>query len=134
MNIITLLSIFSEWGLVALRVAFGVVFFAHGFSKFKNLKETQEWFQSIGYKPGAFWGTLVALVETLGSLAIILGFYTQSAAVLLAVVMINSTIWRMRQGHKLVGGYELDLALLGIALFLATNGAGIYSLDAYWNL
>ena len=127
-------SLFTDWALLAVRLVFGLIFLAHGWSKLRNLKQTQEWFQSIGFRPGFFWGTLVAFTETLGSLAIIFGSFTQIAALLLAIVMVNSTIWRLRSGHKLVGGYEIDLILLAVALFLAVNGAGLYSLDNHWNL
>lgn len=131
---ITLLSIFSEWALLILRVVYGCIFLAHGWPKLKNLKTTAQNFQMMGFKPGAFWGTIAAVVETFGSLAIILGLGTQYVALALAFQMLVTTLWRMKNGQKLVGGFELDLILLAAGLILATLGAGSYSLDSYLSL
>ena len=106
---------------MALRVAVGVIFLAHGWPKLKNLKQTQGWFDSIGFKPGAFWGTLVALLETFGAAALALGFFVQPLAALFAILMLVAGLWKIKQGQKLSGGYELDLILLAACLLLATS-------------
>ncbi|MBI2024867.1 MAG: DoxX family protein [Candidatus Harrisonbacteria bacterium] len=128
---LTILAIFSEWALLVLRFVFGAIFLAHGWPKLKNLKANSENFTMMGFKPGAFWGTIVALVETLGGVAIILGIAVQLAGILLAFNMLVATIWKITRGQKLVGGFELDLLLLSAGLVLATLGGGAYSLNLF---
>jgi len=134
MAIFNALSSFGGWGLLALRVAFGIIFLAHGLSKLKNIRGTTGWFESIGIKPGMFWAPVVAFVETFGALAVMAGFGAQIAGALLTISMTVALLWRLRSGHKLVSGYEIDLILLAAAIFLATNGGGAYSLDNYLSL
>jgi putative oxidoreductase len=110
----------------------GIIFIAHGWPKFKNLKQNAENFAMMGFKPGAFWGTIVALVEFLGGLALIAGFLTQIAALLIAIDMLVAFLWKVKGRQKLVGGFELDLLLMSTALMIATIGSGMYGLDSYW--
>ena len=128
------LFIFSDWGIFILRLALGLIFLVHGWPKLKNLKVTAQNFEMMGFKPGIFWGTIVAVVEFVGGLAVLVGLYTQLAAPFLAIDMLVAVIWKMKRGQKLVGGYELDLSIMSIALLLSTLGAGAYSLDNYWRI
>ena len=131
---ITVLAIFSDWALLLLRLVYGAIFLAHGWPKLKNLKTTAQNFEMMGFKPGAFWGTIVALAETFGGLAVILGIGTQYAGLVLAFNMLVATLWKLKNGQKLIGGFELDLSLLAIGLILATLDGGSFSLDSYLNL
>lgn len=115
----TLLT-YSDWALLALRLAIGAIFLVHGWPKLLNLKQTMANFSAMGFAPGEFWGTLVALVESLGSVAIITGFLAQPFALALAVQMAVAIIWKMRRGQALAGGYELDLLLMAALLTVAT--------------
>ncbi len=126
------LASLANWALLILRVVYGIIFVAHGWPKFKDLKQNAQNFEMMGFRPGAFWGTIVASVEFFGGLCLIFGFLTQLAAILLAVNMLVATCWKIRNKQQLVGGYELDLMLLSAGLLLATLGGGVYSLDNYW--
>lgn len=132
MNILTLIPIFSDWTLLLLRLVIAAIFLAHGLPKIKNLKQNAINFTGMGFKPGAFWGTIVAFVEVFGGLAILFGVGVQIAGILLAVNMSVATLWKRKQGMKLVNGYELDLLLLTANLLLATAGPGIYSIQSYF--
>lgn len=121
---IPVLLAFSDLALLVLRVVFAAVFLAHGLPKAKNLKSTQEWFGSVGFKPGWFWATLVTILETAGAVLVLLGFGTQPIAFLLAGQMAVVTLWKLKNGQKLNGGYELDLLLMAAGLVLATMGGG----------
>ena len=85
---IQLLFVFSDIAFTILRVALGAVLLAHGMPKLKDLKKTAENFEMMGFRPGKFWGTFVALVEVLAGLLFILGFFTQIAAAVVAVEFI----------------------------------------------
>ena len=129
---LTILFSYADWGVLLLRVIFGLIFLVHGWPKLKNLKGTQAWFDSMGFKPGVFWGTLVALLEVVGGLLLMAGLFTQIVAILFAMQMFVITIWKMRLGQKLAGGYELDLILLGVAVAFALNGGGAITLDGFY--
>lgn len=131
---IQLFFIFSDWAILLLRLALGLIFVAHGWPKIKDLKTTQTNFDGMGFKPGKFWGTLVALAEFVGGLLIFFGLFTQIAALVLVVEFIVIMIWKLRMKQKLVGGYELDLILLTALLVLAAGGSSLYALDGYFRI
>lgn len=131
---ITPLLVFKDWGLLILRLTVAVIYFAHGWPKLKNLKTTQQNLGMMGFKPGWFWGTIVALLESAASVLFILGLGTQAVAFLLAIQMLVAIFWKIKIGNKFVGGYELDLLLVACLLTLATSGGGAFSLDNSFRL
>ncbi len=128
------LFIFNQWMNFALRVAVAAIFLAHGWPKLKNLKATADGFAAMGFRPGRFWGTLAALLETAGAGLLLFGAGTQILSILFALEMIVTTAWKIRRGQKFVGGYELDLLLLAASLLLATSGGGVLGLDNYFRI
>ena len=116
--------------MLALRWALAAIFLVHGWAKLKNLKQTAAWFGSIGFKPGFFCGTAVALLEFFGGgVAFAIGFLVQPVAILLALQFVTIIVWQLSQKRAFMGGWELDLVILGALLVLAANGAGAFSLD-----
>lgn len=116
--------------LLALRLALGLIFIVHGWPKLRNLNITAGHFESMGFKPGNVWGTVVALVEFFGGLAVFFGFYASVGALGIACVMLIALLWKIQRGQGLVGGYELDLILLAAAIAVVLLGSGVYALDA----
>lgn len=129
-----LLSLLSDWALLALRAVLGVISVAHGCLKLKNLPRTADNFNSIGFRPGKLWGTLAALVEFFGGLLLILGYYAKPVAFALVVEFLVINIWKWSRREPLVGGYELDLLILAAALTVLFLGAGAFSLDHFYLL
>ena len=132
MNLLTLFPLFSGWASLALRLVVTAIFFAHGWPKIKNLKQNAVGFGMMGFKPGAFWGTLVAFTEVFGGLAVLLGVFTQFVTFPLVIDMIVATFFKIRKGMKLRDGFELDLLLIGALLVIATAGPGFLSLQSYF--
>jgi putative oxidoreductase len=122
----------SGWGLLFLRVAFGAVLVAHGFPKLKKLKETSANFSNMGFRPGALWGTLIALLESFGGIAVILGFMTVCVSALFIVEFLVIVIWKLAKRGAFVNGWEFDLLLLAVVVMLFFSGAGMISLDYLW--
>lgn len=122
---------FGEFALLAARLVYGAIFAVHGWPKIKNLKNNAQNFEMMGFKPGVFWGTIVAITEFFGGLLLIIGWFTQVAALLLAAEMTVAAIWKIKRGEKFAGGWEFDLILMAVGLVLATVGGGIYGLDNY---
>jgi len=126
---LNLLLVFSDWAIFLLRLVVGIVFLVHGFSKLTALKATWKNFDAKGVKPGWFWGTIMAILETAGGLLLVLGLWVQILALLLGVQKIAVTLWKIIKGYKFVSGYELDLLLIAAVLILATIGGGLFSLQ-----
>jgi putative oxidoreductase len=124
------LATYSDTALLVLRLALGGILIAHGWPKLRNLKQTAESFDQMGFKPGALFGGIAAFLELFGGIAIILGFMVQSVAVLFAVEFVVILVWRLAKKHSFVGGWELDALILGAVLLLLSLGAGAYSAGA----
>lgn len=131
---ISILGLFGDWALLILRAVIALIFLSHGLPKIKNLKETAGNFAMMGFKPGVFWGTLVAAVEVFGGLAVAAGLFTQVAALLFAIHMTTGVIWKIKNGQKLIGGFELDMTLAASSLVLLTFGSGLFGLDNYFGI
>jgi hypothetical protein len=56
----------------------------HGVSK---LKSNCNDFEEMGFGPGILWGTLIAIVEFVGGIAVLLGLYAELAATLFGFQM-----------------------------------------------
>ncbi|MBT2737701.1 DoxX family protein [Bacillus sp. ISL-7] len=121
-----------EASTLILRVMLGITFFVHGLVKFQGgIENIVGWFDSIGL-PGAL-AYVVASVEMIGGAALILGLGSRIVSALLALLMIGATIKVKLAigflGNGQMAGYELDLALLAMAVFIAINGSKMFALD-----
>lgn len=113
-------------GLLLIRFGLAAVFIVHGLLKFGDLDMTAGFFASLGLP--AFMAYVVAAVETLGGLAMLLGYKARIAGYLLAVVMAVAIIL-VKAPVGFVGGYEFDLMLLLASLGIALAGSGRYALE-----
>jgi putative oxidoreductase len=138
---------FASKSLFIVRVVLGVIFFAHGAQKVfgwfggPGLRGVIGYFkQSLGIP--APLTVLAAVTELLGGLAMIVGLLVRPAAVGLVMVMVVAIAkvhWRQGfflnwalepgKGH----GYEMNLALIAMALAVLVGGAGILSIDRLIN-
>ncbi|MCL4400134.1 DoxX family protein [Patescibacteria group bacterium] len=125
---IQLFYVFSDWGIFLLRLVLGLTLVKHGWPKIKNLKGTGENFSGMGFKPGVFWGTLVAFLEFFGGLMLVAGFFTQAIS-LFFVLEFAVIILFVKRKAGFVGGYEFDLLIFAVALLLASVGSGALSID-----
>lgn len=128
------LLIYNGWAILLFRVILGAIFMAHGFRKLRNLKGTQGWFESEGFKPGWLFGTLVALLESLGGLCIILGFLHQLVALILVFVMLVALSYNVRKRNPFFKVVELDMILIAALLLLATLDNGYFSLNTFFGV
>jgi putative oxidoreductase len=133
MKIFSKLTRFSDWGLLVLRLAIAVVFFAHGMLKWGL------W----GMEPSEQLPTsmltilkILSIAEPLGAIAMFVGFWTPIAAIGMGVLMlgvINMKINMMQVGF--VGaqttGWELDFVLLCAVLCVLLTGPGRLSLERF---
>jgi putative oxidoreductase len=123
------LSKYQDWGMVALRVAIGVIFLYHGMTKWP-LNPEAPWYMMI-----------VAVAEPIGGAALLLGLLTRWASLGLCVIMLGAIYMKMTgfgsaaldamgtfapQGRT---GWEFDLMILAGCVALVFLGGGRYSAD-----
>ena len=138
-----LFGTFASKSLLIVRVVLGVIFFAHGAQKVFG------WFGGpglrgvIGYFKQALGlpaplTVLAAFTECFGGLAMIVGLLVRPAAVGLILVMLVAIAkvhrpngffmnWSLEPGKG--HGYEMNLALIAMALGVLFGGAGWLSID-----
>jgi putative oxidoreductase len=133
---------YPSWSHLIVRLALGVIFFAHGAQKVfgwfggRGLAETIAGFRQMNIPPAAT--VTAACIECFGGLAMILGFLARPAALGLIVVMLVAIKkvharqgfflnWSLAQGKG--HGYEFNLALIAMALSILIGGAGCLSID-----
>lgn len=87
------------------------------------------WLKELKFPLPGFLSVVVAMVEFFGGILILIGFYAETAAFLIALDMaVAAGVRKFKQKDKWLGGYELDLALMSLALMLALYGAGDWGL------
>jgi len=133
---------YPSWSHLVVRLALGVIFFAHGAQKVfgwfggHGLSATIAGFKQMNIPPGAT--VLAAFIECFGGLAMIIGFLARPAGVGLVVVMLvaiaklhgrNGFFLNMMMTPGKGHGYEFNLALIAMALSIVLGGAGVFSID-----
>jgi putative oxidoreductase len=125
-------------GLLALHVVTGTVLAAHGSQKLFGwfggfgIRGTAGYMESIGLRHGALMAAAAGSSELAGGLLFAVGLLTPAAAALIAATMLVAA----RTDHRgkgfwiYAGGAEYVFTTAVIALALAFNGAGAWSLDA----
>lgn len=125
----------SNMNILLTRVALGVVILVHGVGKLLGMGPAatgpgipgfEGFLVSLGVPSPLVFAWIVALVETLGGLAILLGFLTRLAAILIAVDMATAAyLVHLPNGFVATdGGYELVLVLFILSLSLLISGDG----------
>jgi len=123
-----------NWALLGLRVVVGPVFAFHGYAKIfrgGRLQGTANWFNSMGMRPGELHARFAAGGELATGLCIAFGFLTPLGGLGLVGLM-SVAFWTVHKGNGLLvfqDGWEYNLVLATIGVFLATVGPGEYSLD-----
>jgi putative oxidoreductase len=119
------------------RLMISAIFISSGLSKFGAHAAMSGYAASKGL-PAADLGIWVAAaIEVFGGLAILLGFQTRIAAWVLFLYLIPTTLifhnfWALQGMERMDNQIHLfkNVAIMGGLLFVATFGAGAYSVDA----
>ncbi len=122
----------TEWALVVLRVAVGIVFAVHGAQKLfvMGLPGVAGSFGRLGLPAPALTAVVVTAVEFFGGAALMVGWRTRIAAALLAIDMLGAILTvHVWQGFFLPKGIEFALTLLAATVALVLGGAGGAALD-----
>jgi putative oxidoreductase len=131
----------ADCGLLVARIVLAWIFVYYGGGKLfgwfngPGLHGTSIYFsQSAHLHPGGFFAVLGGVIELFGGVAVGLGLFSRLAGVALfgdmVMAMITVTWATGINSHTAPPGYQLNLALAGLALVVAFLGSGRFSLDA----
>ena len=127
-----------DLGLFLIHAVVGALVSAHGAQKLfgwfggHGLDGTGGFMESLGLTPGKRMAAAAGFTELVGGLMFLVGVLTPLAAALIATMMLVAA----RTAHAgkgpwvTAGGWEYVLTLAAVAIGLAFNGAGAWSLDA----
>lgn len=118
------LTQYNNVGLLILRLAVAIIFIYHALPKLKNAKSMA---QMMGKPTGMIF--MLGAIEFLSSVALVLGIYTQLAALLLGIVMIGAIGMKMMKWSVPFAamdktGWEFDLILLAANIAILLSGGG----------
>ena len=119
------------------RLLLALLFLPAGISKIGGFAGTVGYIGSKGLPMPELGAVIAILVEVLGGLALIAGFGTRAAALVLAVFTLAATVffhnyWAMPAEMQMVQQlmFFKNIAVVGGLLVLAAHGAGAWSVDA----
>jgi putative oxidoreductase len=130
----------GRWALLPLRLIVGFGFLAHGVAKWNRGPENfGKLLDQIGVPFAVSTAWVITLVEILGGLAIIIGFFVTVASIPLIMTMVGAMLTvHLPYGFSSVNtigltavgpafgppGYEINLLYIGALLALAVLGPG----------
>jgi putative oxidoreductase len=129
------------FGLLVARLVFGMTLSAHGAQKLfgwfggYGIAGTGQFFESIGFRPGRVLAVAAGLGEVAGGLLVAFGFLGPVGPALMLAVMIVASSLHWKNGlFAMSNGIELPLLYSAAAVAFAFIGYGAYSLDAFFGL
>jgi putative oxidoreductase len=115
-----------QFGPFPLRIAMTITFFAHRVPSLSDFGRVQGFVGSLGLPPEAAF--VVATLEIGGSIAILSGVLTRITAGFFVILMASTSLV-VKLSRGFVGGYEVDLLLLTMAVSLIITGPGRISIE-----
>jgi putative oxidoreductase len=123
-----------------LRVTLGFVVFRHGIEKFGTGYDGFYNYATQVLHVPSFLIPLTVLIETLGCLSLIVGFWVRPWALMLAAMFTGFILFEHAQhgffmnwyGNLKGEGYEYHLLVLAMCAALMASGAGRFSADRWW--
>lgn len=124
------------------RITAGALLIPHGAQKLfgwfggHGPQATGQFFaDNLGLEPGLLFALLAGGIEVFGGLLLVLGLFTRTTALLVAVFLLAALSVHIPMGFFWTEGgieYPLMWALLALAIFL--RGGGRYSLDGCFGI
>ena len=121
----------AAYGALVLRVSLGLAALAHGLLKFLVFTSggTVGFFASLGYPAALAWA--VMLIETLGGIALILGFYARLVALIQIPILLGAMLVHLPNGWMFAnanGGWEYPVFWAAALLALVLIGPGAHAM------
>ena len=102
-NLPIILSIYSDYGITALRFALGLVLVAHGWPKISDIKGTAVWLGPAGFRPALFWATVIAATEFIGGILLLVGVFARIVSLVVILQFIVIIVWRLKNRDSFIG-------------------------------
>jgi len=122
----------ADLGALAARLTLGICMLPHGIQKLEGFSGTMKMFTEQSGIPAPF-AFLVIMAESFGALGLILGVLGRFCGFGIGLVMVGAIL--MVHGQKGFfgqnGGYEYNLALLGLSVVVMIKGSGCFSFDRW---
>lgn len=121
----------AAYGALVLRVTLGLAALAHGLLKVFVFTPagTVGFFASLGYPAWLAWA--VILIETVGGLALILGFYARVVALIQIPILLGAMLVHLPNGWLFAnanGGWEYPLFWTAALVALVLTGPGAHAM------
>lgn len=115
---------YNNVGVLVLRFAVAIIFIYHALPKLQNSKGMA---RMVGMASGMVF--MLGLVELIASIGITVGFYTQLAALLLAIIMVGAIGMKTMKWHVSFAatdktGWEFDFILFAASVVILLGGGG----------
>lgn len=118
------------------RLALAALFLPAGLSKITGFGGTVGYIESVGLPLAALGAVIAIVVEVVGGAALIAGFFTRTAALVLAAFTLLASVffhayWAVPADQAFMQQllFYKNIAVVGGLLILAAHGAGQFSLD-----
>jgi putative oxidoreductase len=134
----------NSYSVAVLRITLGIVLLAHGFQKAFGWFNGFGWNNSINYFTTTvglpyILAVSTILIETLGSVLLLIGFAGRINAALMAIVIagaffvdhVHNGFYMNWFGIQKGEGYEFDILFWAISIALIISGSGRFSIDVW---
>ena len=121
---------YSEIAPLILRLAIGIIFLELGYLKLG--KERSSWnmfFETIHFKPSQLFVSLLATIEIVAGTFLVVGYLTQVAALVMAIILFAEAYVEFRDSTILKRDVVFYTLLLVICVSLLFTGAGAFAFD-----
>lgn len=121
---------FSLLAPTLLRITLAVFIIMLGSSKLrKQNKGIAGFFESLGFRPTAYYIKILAVVEIVMGAALLVGFLTQIAALIVAIITFVSLLVTIRHPETELEKASLYTLFFVISISLVFTGAGLLAID-----
>jgi|SRR3989344_3207120 len=130
LNPFPFLLTFSQIGPFIIRVTLGFLFAAAGARKLsQRCYDFEELFSSFDLPKPNIWIKFLGLIEFAGGIAMLAGFGTQIASIVLAVITLLFFVIKYRRPEMLPPSPAYYVLIFAMSLSLLVTGAGAFAFD-----
>lgn len=130
LNLFPSLLSYAMLGPFLLRLVLGLIFIDLGLLKFKG--EKKRWlatFEAMRLRPADFFVPLYGFVQVTGGILLLIGLWTQGAALVFAILSFCELYVEWSSATLLKRDFTFYLLVFTISLSLVFTGAGAYAFD-----
>lgn len=116
----------APYASLILRIGLGAIMINHGWQKISGgAAGVAGFFGSLGIPMPMVMAWIVIIVELVGGICIVLGIVPRLWSLLFVIVMVVAIVLaKLPKAEGFLGGFELEFAILFMALYIALKGGG----------